>query len=336
MSIGRHGHSMTLPPQLHGGNPQLPTIAQAVRAVPCAPGPLVAAVFGALSLPKAVDQYVAGMRSAPSSDVVRAFGAEPDALFRLPGGEGRSWRAGKIVLKFERQPSLIGWLADLLQKVPDSGQFRVARYVPATDGSLIVDGWAATQWIEGGHVAGRWHDILRVSAAFHRALADVPAHPRALLRERIDPWAIGDRVAWNEDRSHRDLPATVAAVLDELRALLASTQLGGLNQVIHGDLGGNVLFARDPHVPPAVIDIAPYYRPAAYADAVIVADAVAWEEAPRDLAEEFATTRPFGSHLLARAVVYRLIAAAESWPGSPARVAAQVDAYSPVLAVVRE
>jgi hypothetical protein len=212
---------------------------------------------------KSVDPYVAVMRSAPSSDVVRAFGAEPDALVRLPGGEGRSWRAGNIVLKFERQPSVIGWLADVLDKVPDCRNFRVARYVPATDGSLIVDGWAATGWIEGDHVAGRWYDILRVSAAFHRALAEVPGHPQELLRERIDPWAIGDRVAWNEDRAHRDVPAGVAAVLDELRALLASTELGGPNQVIHGDMGGNVLFARDPHLPPAIIDIAPYYRPAA-------------------------------------------------------------------------
>ena len=276
------------------------------------------------------------MRSAPSSDVIRAFGAKPNALVRLPGGEGRSWRAGTIVLKSERQPALIGWLADLLGNVPDSREFRVARYVSATDGSLIVDGWAAIRWIEGSYVRGRWYDVLRVSAAFHRALAEVHAHPHALLRERIDPWAIGDRVAWNEDRSHHDVPATVAAVLDELRALLASTHSGGPDQVIHGDLGGNVLFARDPQMPPAIIDIAPYYRPAAYADAVIVADAVAWEDAPRDLAEEFATTRLLGSHLLARAVVYRLIAAAESWRGSPDRIAAQLDAYSPVLAVIRE
>jgi hypothetical protein len=123
-------------------------------------------------------------------------------------------------------------------------------------------------------------------------------------------------------------------VLDKLTPLLATTHSRDLDQLIHGDLGGNVIFPKEPNVAPAVIDIAPYYRPAAYADAVIVDDAVAWEGAPRELAEEFAEARPSGKELLARAAAYRLIAAAESWPGSPDRVVAQVHSYEPVLDVV--
>lgn len=230
---------------------------------------------------------------------------------------------------------MVGWLADLLGGVQDSQEFRVAPYVRATDGAWIVGGWAATRWIDGAPMQGRWHDVLRVSAAFHAALASVNVRPHPLLRERSDPWAIGDRVAWNEDRARPSLAAPVAGVLDRLRALLAATHSREPDQLIHGDLGGNVLFPREPNVPPAVIDIAPYYRPAAYADAVIVADAVAWEGAPRELADDFAEGRPSGKELLARAVAYRLIAAAESWPGSPDHVVAQVHSYEPVLNVVR-
>ncbi len=275
------------------------------------------------------------MQSAPPSEVVRAFGADPGALALLHGGEGRSWRAGGLVLKFEREPVLVGWLAEFLGDVQDAQEFRVARYVRATDGSWTVGGWAATRFLGGTSVEGRWHEVLRVSAAFHAVLASVSARPHPLLRERIDPWAIGDRVAWNEDRARPDVAAPVAAVLDGLRPLLATTHSGELDQVIHGDLGGNVLFPKDPNVPPAVIDIAPYYRPAAYADAIIVADAVAWEGAPRELAQEFAEGQPSGKELLGRAVAYRLIAAAESWPSSPDRVIAQVHGYEPVLDVVR-
>jgi uncharacterized protein (TIGR02569 family) len=267
--------------------------------------------------------------------VVRAFGQDPDTLVRLPGGEGGSWRAGGVVLKLERQPSLIGWLGAVLDTMRDTNEFRVAQYVLAVDGSWLVDGWAATRYVEGAHEGGRWQEVLHVSAAFHVALADLHPRPHRLLRDRIDPWAIGDRVAWGEEQPRPDLPPSVAAVLDELRPWLEAKESSGLDQVIHGDLGGNVLFPRDSHAPPVVVDVAPYYRPAGYADAVIVADAVAWDGAPSDLAEEFAVARPFGDRLLARAVVYRLIAAAESWSGAPDRVAAQVEAYGPVLTVAR-
>jgi hypothetical protein len=99
----------------------------------------------------------------------------------------------------------VGWLADLLGDVQDAQEFRIARYVRATEGSWIVGGWAATLWIDGVPIEGRWDDVLRVSFAFHAALASLSARPHPLLHERIDPWAIGDRVAWNEERARPDV-----------------------------------------------------------------------------------------------------------------------------------
>jgi hypothetical protein len=46
------------------------------------------------------------------------------------------------------------------------------------------------------------------------------------------------------------------------------------DQLIHGDITENVLFA--PDLPPAIIDLSPFWRPAAYAQAIIVADALDW------------------------------------------------------------
>jgi hypothetical protein len=45
-------------------------------------------------------------------------------------------------------------------------------------------------------------------------------------------------------------------------------------QLVHGDLGGNVLFA--PSLAPAIIDFSPYWRPPGYAEAVAAVDAFLW------------------------------------------------------------
>jgi hypothetical protein len=49
------------------------------------------------------------------------------------------------------------------------------------------------------------------------------------------------------------------------------------SQVIHGDFTANVLFA--PGEEPCVIDFSPYWRPAAFALAVVVSDAITWANA---------------------------------------------------------
>jgi len=75
-------------------------------------------------------------------------------------------------------------------------------------------------------------------------------------------------------------------------------------QLVHGDLGGNVLF-RDV-LPPAVIDVSPFWRPVGYADAVVVADAVAWGGGGDELVERL--LRDQGEQLLLRAILFRVAA----------------------------
>ncbi|HXF21676.1 MAG TPA: hypothetical protein VN597_14550, partial [Streptosporangiaceae bacterium] len=74
--------------------------------------------------------------------------------------------------------------------------------------------------------------------------------------------------------------------------------------LIHGDLGGNVLFAAGE--PPAVIDFSPYWRPAGLALAVAAVDALTWSEADPAILDELAG-EPELDQLLARAHVGRLV-----------------------------
>ena len=76
------------------------------------------------------------------------------------------------------------------------------------------------------------------------------------------------------------------------------------DQLIHGDLSGNVLF--DPVLPPAVIDWSLYWRPAAYARAVVVVDGLLWYGAGDELAVAEATREQAGQ-MLVRALLFRLV-----------------------------
>jgi len=208
----------------------------------------------------------------------------------LAGGQGTSFVAGGLVLKPAGDAASAVWLAEVLDGVR-ANDVRVIRPVRSGSGTWVVDGWSAWQWLEGEHRPTAWDDVLEVSARFHRAVADVAWHPALVASHR---WAVADRVAWDEVGSA--LPEAMAPLLALRRPVHLPCQL------VHGDLGGNVLFSDDR--PPAVIDVSPYWRPAGYADAIVVADAVAWAGAGPDLVDRLLIDQ--GEQLLLRAILFRV------------------------------
>jgi uncharacterized protein (TIGR02569 family) len=235
----------------------------------------------------------------PSNDVLASFDASDHPVL-LVGGRGRTWRAGDIILKpADLSPDEHAWQADLLPTIRTDG-FRLPLPRRTGDGSLVVAGWAAWERVEGDHHPGRWLDIIEVGVRFHRAIASVPRPD--FLDARTDPWSIGDRVAWGEApiEPFRRIPS-----VDRLADILRPIEAHG--QVIHGDLTGNVLFADK--LPPAIIDLSPYWRPAMFASAIVVADALVWEGADKTLVARFDHLDSFGQYL-ARALIFRLVSAA--------------------------
>jgi hypothetical protein len=212
----------------------------------------------------------------PSAAALDAFGVAGEPV-RLEGGTGRAWRVGELVLKpLDCAPEEIAWQADALASIREDG-FRITRPLPR-----IVDGWTAWCFVEGRHEPGRWLDIIAAGDRFHAALADVP--PPGI--PGVEPWATGDRVAWDGERFDG-----LDDVLDALRPVSEP------NALIHGDLTGNVLFHDE--LPPAIIDFTPYWRPLPFAAAIVVADALVWEDAPPELADAV------DPQYLLRALVYR-------------------------------
>jgi uncharacterized protein (TIGR02569 family) len=233
--------------------------------------------------------------SRPPNTVLQAFDLVQHGLLPLGGGTDLAWRAGHAVLKPCTDPVEWRWMAAHLPGIRQDG-FRLALPLPARDGRWVVEGWCAQTAVEGAHEQGRWLDVLAVGERFHAAIAHLERP--AFLDARDNPWSVGDRVAWEEMPSPVDHP-TLRQMLDLRRPIHLDAQL------IHGDLGGNVLFAEG--LPPAVIDIAPYWRPVGLSTAVVVADAVCWEGAAPEIFDEVAAEVDGFPQLLVRALIYRLV-----------------------------
>src|SRR5947207_1897 len=84
----------------------------------------------------------------PSDAVLGAFGVTDDPVV-LPGGKGGTWRAGRLVLKPVEFLAETLWQAEVLTRLPDSTEFRVARPVRARDGGWVVRGWEACEFVAG-------------------------------------------------------------------------------------------------------------------------------------------------------------------------------------------
>jgi len=233
--------------------------------------------------------------AAPPGAVLDAFGVhhEPRPL-ATP-----TWLAGDVVLKPDTDPSLQAWLGTEVARVVRDG-FRLAEPLPAADGSWVVQGWSASRWVAGASVpttvpsAERWRQALEGGRAFHRAVSHLDRP--AFVDGRDSWWARADRRAWGESGPVHPVPPLAATA----RLLEAACRPLGEPQVVHADLGGNVLLAGG--LDPAVIDVSPYWRPTPYAEGVLVADALCWHGAEPTLLDELDVSVP----AVARAMLFRL------------------------------
>jgi uncharacterized protein (TIGR02569 family) len=255
------------------------------------------------------------MRRAPPDRVIRAFGAFGD-VEPLPGGEGRSFRVGNMVVKPCDDVTEWAWLGRWLPTVRQDA-FRLALPLRAGDGSWVVEGWCAQPVVEGQHT-NEWVDVLLVCRAFHRAVTHLPRP--GFIDARTHAWSIGDRVAWD------GLPSPVPhSLLVRLLDVRRDVRLPA--QMIHGDLSGNVLADND--LAPAVIDVTPYWRPGGYADAIVVGDALLWHDADAEvLFEACRDIREF-AQLFVRAIIYRLVTTLITGVDDPST-------YEPVVARAEE
>lgn len=237
----------------------------------------------------------------------------------LPGGQGATFTNGEVVLKPVLDEREAEWLAAVLDALPRLDDLRVMRPVGAVDGRWVVGGWAAHEHLEGSERGGDWRAALDVSHRFHALVASVSWSP---VLDRNHAWAIGDALAWGE--CQLSVPAHFAA-FERLRS--QQEPVDETSQLVHGDLCNNILFHDD--LPPAVIDISPFWRPKRYADAITVIDSIAWFGARDDALVPFSDR--VGRQLLIRAVLFRLGSALVLVADDEDRLASEVAAYERIM-----
>ena len=259
----------------------------------------------------------AGRLDSVPEEVLAAFGLAGTVPMRLSGGQGTAWRAGHVVLKPADSLRAGRWFAEVYDALTGPG-FRVPRPVRALTGDWLTGdwltgdwvalGWTAYQWVSGtaadwSGVSPRWPAMVTVSRALHAALAGVPVPAWRATEE--NPWTIGDEVAWGERDPDPLLGPAAGPLAGQVRRLLAALRPVDLpSQLIHADLGGNVLF--DDGLSPAVIDFSPLERPAGLPIAVAAVDALMWRGASPAMLEYLAG-EPELDQLLPRALAYRLV-----------------------------
>jgi uncharacterized protein (TIGR02569 family) len=250
----------------------------------------------------------------PPESVLEAFGAtEPPR--RLAGGKDGTWRSGEVVLKPAEGEAETIWRCGVLDTLPESPAFRIARPLRTRDGGWLAAGWEAARFVAGAADERRVDDVIIAGAAFHQAVAALPRP--SFLDLRTDPWAYADRLAWDLPRTDRTIrPELLETLLTARRPVSLPAQL------VHGDLLGNVLFAAGR--PPAIIDWSAYWRPSAWAAAVAVIDALCWHGAHPSVVDRWAHL-PDWRQLLIRALIFRIATDAQSEPH---------EAYRPIVNLV--
>jgi uncharacterized protein (TIGR02569 family) len=194
--------------------------------------------------------------------------------------------------------------------------FRVPRPRRRPDGKgWVAEGWTAWERVAGEHRTwdADWSSALGVAVRLHSALrtAARPAHQD----RRRDVFAVADRMAWDE----APLP-TRGPLAEALRQLARHrVDLPGAAQVVHGDLAGNLLWHE--HLPPAVIDLSPFWRPQGLGAAQLVTDATLWYGADRSLADALLEHEPTsGRQLVVHALIFRLAVDAQLEADGPREV----------------
>ncbi|GJJ15727.1 hypothetical protein Clacol_010005 [Clathrus columnatus] len=179
----------------------------------------------------------------------------------------------------------------------------------------------------------KWDHIIKAGEAFSALMLKHKVTKPAILETRKDPWGLADRIAWNEldlttetmievlidnntypmllgnhwKTEARYLGETLD-ILNRLHQIGQSMSKYESDQIIHGDLTGNVLFSLPltPSIPPGVIDISPYFRPPSFSTAIIIVDALACENAPVKWALTYLQNNQ-QVEVFARALIFRIV-----------------------------
>lgn len=240
-----------------------------------------------------------------------AFGVKEAQPRPVEWAGRRAWHCDDVLIRAVADNAVAAWSAGVLDTLDVPG-LRIAKPVRSSDGRWVIAGWAASRFVPGT-LEPRYDDVVGVADKLHAATAELP-RPR-LLEGRDDLLSRSASAAFGErrltvDRSHG------GALYDQLAAYREPVRTEP--QVVHPELFGAVLFDGD--AAPAIVDLVPSWRPAAWAAAVVVVDSLAWGGADDALVQRWSHL-PEWPQMLVRAVLHRIVLHAQHPEGGPRTLA---------------
>ncbi|QGI94442.1 hypothetical protein CEK26_007511 [Fusarium fujikuroi] len=270
-----------------------------------------------LLYPSHCKERKATMGQRPPPNVLDAFGVE-GSVIHVPGGRGLCYRTSQGILlrpsDDDKESEYIATLCDSLLEL-DPIDYRVPRPMPASESPVryVCDDWTAWEYLEGKATPqGNFDILMRACRGFHADIVRLATESPTFLSTRQNRFTEADLVTWGEkkledvEEINSDVMATIQPFLDKLLKLRQPLREKIKNQLIHGDLTGNVLFDPENNSPPAIIDITLYWRPVDYAEAIIVADGLIWLNEDRKLVNMLGTDHT-RIQLLVRALYWRCL-----------------------------
>lgn len=206
----------------------------------------------------------------PGVALAKAFGSDATPIV-LSGGQGTTYRSGEIILKPTGNIESSNWQAELFSKIESTTEVRIAKPVKSTKGLWVHEGYVAWTVLEGKHTVGNYDEKLSASIAFHKLLKDFPKP--SFLGTASSSWATADLVAWQKIEFRYD--TEFMSLYNQIKPHLHPISVP--EQLIHGDCLGNMLF--QPRLPTGVIDFSPAWAPTGFAEGIMFADAISWENA---------------------------------------------------------
>jgi uncharacterized protein (TIGR02569 family) len=244
----------------------------------------------------------------------------------LVGGEGNALRIGDCVFKPIAYAGRYDWACDLLAQLPQDG-YRISAPIRSSTGSFVHNGWGASTYEPGEHIEGSWEEKIRIGRLFHDELNQLDVTPMPPSEDR---WSQAHEIAWQITPPPDNLRSEIKAEIESIFEWYRPIERG--SKIIHSDMCGNFLF--EDGLDPCIIDFSPTYGSYGYGEAILVADAIAWEDAPLEIISILEGDTHHRQNLL-RAINFRVIVAALFHRSDFTRFTAEHAAFVPLLNFLR-
>lgn len=260
-------------------------------------------------------------------EVLEAFGinGKPEKLI---GGQGQSVRIGDFVIKPIEEVTKYSWIGSVLESI-SSEDLVISKPLRSKNGNFVENGYGLTPFIEGEFQQGKIKEKLKACQMLNALLESIEQPVE--WTSWSSPWQWANRVAWQEANLPTIADIRSIEIIEAIKSAYKPVNLS--RQLIHSDLAGNILLNG---TNPIIIDFSPEFRPAAYAEILLITDSIAWHQEPIEILWKTEYAEELVIQLTLRAIVFRLAVMIIIQPDNHDAMLKELKNFQPILNILRQ